>query len=630
MAGFLALILSSLWVLLLLGGCHGEELEFATSVDTSDIAALRSFAAHIRHDPSGALRSWRRDEEACTAWSGVECSWIHGSQGFRVVSIRLPKSLLEGELSPRLGLLSELRVLDLSANRLSGLIPDEIAQLPKLRSIDLSSNRLVGRIPTGNGNGNSLRSAAAFAGNPGLCGWPLDRECPPSSIITTKKHYSSARRALLQDGATAPSPSQSPTPPSSNGSEAPSPSAAAAGSSPRHKGRSRARRWGIGAALGVIAGSVSGVLVGIIARAGIIVYKRARAKNGPIIFFHKLTPKMLAFLDSPESFQQMPLLGAGGAGKVYKAVLEGGMEVAVKRIPIQPPEPPSSSDASRSSGKGSFGKRHTVAEMETLGKIRHVNLAWLYAYILKPDAHLLLYQYMPRGSLQDVLARVRDGAMELEWSARQRIATGMVRGLKYLHYDCSPKILHRDLKTSNILLDEELEAHLGDFGLAKALPDGMTHVTTQVAGTIGYIAPEYHQTCKFTVSSDVYSMGIVLGVLISGREPTDEFFKDFPGGIVPWMCYLVQSGQELRGIDPTLLKPAARGGGEGGGDDTLGQTPGFANLDEITEMKRAMRIACLCTKLNPQDRPSTKDVLVMLNPGKLENVRPMEELLRDG
>ncbi|EFJ06377.1 hypothetical protein SELMODRAFT_38643, partial [Selaginella moellendorffii] len=99
-------------------------------------------------DPSGALRSWRRDEEACTAWSGVECSWIHGSQGFRVVSIRLPKSLLEGELSPRLGLLSELRVLDLSGNRLSGLIPDEIAQLPKLRSIDLSSNRLVGRIPT--------------------------------------------------------------------------------------------------------------------------------------------------------------------------------------------------------------------------------------------------------------------------------------------------------------------------------------------------------------------------------------------------------------------------------------------------------------------------------------------------
>ncbi|KAL0417266.1 UNVERIFIED_CONTAM: Leucine-rich repeat receptor-like serine/threonine/tyrosine-protein kinase SOBIR1 [Sesamum latifolium] len=141
--------------------------------------------------------------------------------------------------------------------------------------------------------------------------------------------------------------------------------------------------------------------------------------------------------------------------------------------------------------------RQIRSEIQTVGQIRHRNLLALLAHLPRPDCHYLVYEYMKNGSLQDYLQHVKEGRRELDWLARYRIALGVASGLEYLHMNHTPRIIHRDLKPANVLLDDDMEARIADFGLAKAMPDANTHVTTSnVAGTVGYIAPEYYQTFK--------------------------------------------------------------------------------------------------------------------------------------
>uniref|UniRef100_M1D292 non-specific serine/threonine protein kinase n=1 Tax=Solanum tuberosum TaxID=4113 RepID=M1D292_SOLTU len=165
--------------------------------------------------------------------------------------------------------------------------------------------------------------------------------------------------------------------------------------------------------------------------------------------------------------------------------------------------------------------REFETELETIGSIRHRNLVSLHGYSLSPHGNLLCYDYLENGSLWDLL-HGPSKKVKLDWETRLRIAVGAAQGLAYLHHDCNPRIIHRDVKSSNILVDENFEAHLSDFGVAKCIPSAKTHASTLVLGTIGYIDPEYARTSRLTEKSDVYSFGIVLLELLTGKKPVDN------------------------------------------------------------------------------------------------------------
>ncbi|XAR71341.1 Non-specific serine/threonine protein kinase [Bertholletia excelsa] len=202
-----------------------------------------------------------------------------------------------------------------------------------------------------------------------------------------------------------------------------------------------------------------------------------------------------------DGFSAENLLGEGGFGGVYKGHLPDGREVAVKQLKIG----------------GKQGDREFTAEIDTISRIHHRHLVSLVGYCRFEDQRLLVYDYVPNNNLHYHLHG--EHRPVLEWATRVKIAACAARGIAYLHEDCQPRIIHRDIKSSNILLDNNFIAQVADFGLAKFEEDAHTHVTTRVMGTFGYMAPEYASTGKLTEKSDVFSFGVVLLELITGRRP---------------------------------------------------------------------------------------------------------------
>uniref|UniRef100_A0A0D9VRG8 non-specific serine/threonine protein kinase n=1 Tax=Leersia perrieri TaxID=77586 RepID=A0A0D9VRG8_9ORYZ len=205
-------------------------------------------------------------------------------------------------------------------------------------------------------------------------------------------------------------------------------------------------------------------------------------------------------------FSSANLLGQGGFGYVYKGVLPGsGKEVAVKQL---------------KSGSGQ-GEREFQAEVEIISRVHHRHLVSLVGYCIAGSSQrLLVYEFVPNDTLEHHLHG--KGVPVTEWPTRLAIALGSAKGLAYLHEDCHPRIIHRDIKAANILLDENFEAKVADFGLAKLTTDTNTHVSTRVMGTFGYLAPEYASSGKLTDKSDVFSFGVMLLELITGRRPVDS------------------------------------------------------------------------------------------------------------
>ncbi|CAI5980454.1 unnamed protein product [Closterium sp. NIES-65] len=234
-------------------------------------------------------------------------------------------------------------------------------------------------------------------------------------------------------------------------------------------------------------------------------------------------------------FSEKNFIGEGGFGRVYKGWLEStGQVVAVKQL-----------DRNGVLGNREFlvvvlmlslvvavkqldrngvqGNREFLVEVLMLSLLHHPNLVNLIGYCADGDQRLLVYEFMPRGALEDHLHDLPEGRASLEWSKRMRVAAGAAKGLEYLHEEASPPVIYRDFKSSNILLDENWHPKLSDFGLAKLGPVGdKTHVSTRVMGTYGYCAPEYAMTGQLTVKSDVYSFGVVLLELITGRKAIDS------------------------------------------------------------------------------------------------------------
>uniref|UniRef100_A0A6N2LIZ3 non-specific serine/threonine protein kinase n=1 Tax=Salix viminalis TaxID=40686 RepID=A0A6N2LIZ3_SALVM len=247
-------------------------------------------------------------------------------------------------------------------------------------------------------------------------------------------------------------------------------------------------------------------------------------------------------VQATNGFSAQNLLGEGGFGCVYKGALDDGREVAVKQLKIG----------------GSQGEREFRAEVEIIGRVHHRHLVSLVGYCISEHQRLLVYDYLPNDTLYYHLHG--EGRPLMDWATRVKVAAGAARGIAYLHEDCHPRIIHRDIKSSNILLDENFEARVSDFGLAKiALElDSNTHVSTRVMGTFGYMAPEYATSGKLTEKSDVYSFGVVLLELITSRKPVDGSQTPGDEGLVEWARPLLTSALESEDfealVDPELEK----------------------------------------------------------------------------
>ncbi|KAK8619145.1 hypothetical protein V6N13_133112 [Hibiscus sabdariffa] len=236
-------------------------------------------------------------------------------------------------------------------------------------------------------------------------------------------------------------------------------------------------------------------------------------------------------------FSQANLLGQGGFGFVHKGVLPSGREIAVKSL---------------KSGSGQ-GEREFQAEVEIISRVHHRYLVSLVGYCIARQQRMLVYEFLPNNTLEYHL-HGKDRPV-MDFSTRIRIALGSAKGLAYLHEDCHPRIIHRDIKAANILLDNNFDAKVADFGLAKLSEDNYTHVSTRVMGTFGYLAPEYASSGKLTEKSDVYSFGVMLLELITGKQPVDQTNAMYDS-LVDWARPLLASGLEdgdfSQLVDPRL------------------------------------------------------------------------------
>ncbi|GLT47161.1 hypothetical protein SLA2020_208740 [Shorea laevis] len=240
-----------------------------------------------------------------------------------------------------------------------------------------------------------------------------------------------------------------------------------------------------------------------------------------------------------KNFSRDNIIGSGGYGNVYEGVLPDGSEVALKRF----------------KNCSAVGDANFTHEVEVIASVRHVNLVALRGYCtattpLEGHQRIIVCDLMKNGSLHDHLFGSKQG--RLSWPIRQKIALGTARGLAYLHYGAQPAIIHRDIKASNILLDEKFEAKVADFGLAKFTPEGRTHLSTRVAGTMGYVAPEYALYGQLTERSDVYSFGVVLLELFSGKKALVMNEEGQPNPVTDWAWSLVRKGRALEVIEDDM------------------------------------------------------------------------------
>ncbi|KAM1047894.1 hypothetical protein FF1_027116 [Malus domestica] len=219
--------------------------------------------------------------------------------------------------------------------------------------------------------------------------------------------------------------------------------------------------------------------------------------------FNKSTFTYDELAAATNGFDQANLLGQGGFGYVHKGVLPNGTIIAVKSL---------------KSGSGQ-GEREFAAEVEIISRVHHRHLVSLVGYCIVGEQRMLVYEFVPNKTMEYHLHG--KGLPPMDWPTRLRIAVGSAKGLAYLHEDCHPKIIHRDIKSANILIDNNFEAMVADFGLAKLSSDNNTHVSTRVMGTFGYLAPEYASSGKLTEKSDVFSFGVMLLELITGKKPVD-------------------------------------------------------------------------------------------------------------
>jgi hypothetical protein len=449
-----------------------------------------------------------------------------------LVTIDLSQNEFTGSIPAELHNCTYLNVLRLNGNQLTGEIPWQLSRLERLKDLNVANNQLTGYIPSLTHN----MSASNFQNNPGLCGPPLKNTCGG-------------------------------------------------------KGKSSI---GVG-----IAAAVAGVL--IVSLLGFAFWwwfirispkklaemkdenkwaKRIRApKSIQVSMFEKPINKIKLsdLMAATNDFSPENIIGSGRTGTVYRATLTDGSVMAIKRL----------RDSAQS-------EKQFKAEMNTLARLRHRNLVPLLGYCIAGQEKLLVYKHMANGSLWDCLQSKENPANNLDWTARLKIGIGGARGMAWLHHSCNPRVIHRNISSNSILLDDEYEPRITDFGLARLMNPVDTHLSTFINGDfgdLGYVAPEYMRTLVATLKGDVYSFGVVLLELVTGQKPINvENGEDgFKGNLVDWITKLSNDGRISEAIDKSLI--------------------GRGQEDELLQF---MRVACACVLSGAKERPSMYEVYHLL------------------
>ncbi|XP_044466646.1 LRR receptor-like serine/threonine-protein kinase FEI 1 isoform X1 [Mangifera indica] len=567
-----------LWILCILLLC--TILRKCRAINADGQALINFRTAVVSSD--GIFTQWRPEDPDPCNWKGVECD----KKTKRVITLSLTNHKLSGPIAPDLGKLdqlkfltlhnnnfygeipselgncTELQAISLQSNYLSGLIPSELANLSKLLILDISGNSLSGVIPPSLGKLQTLEtlnlsnnflvgpipsdgvlfkfSESSFFGNRGLCGKQINVTCKDDS--------------------------------GEPGTDAQFPNSGQNQGAKKNSGR-----------LLISASATVGalLLVALMCFWGCFLYKKfgkneskSLAKDvgggASIVMFHGDLPySSKDIIKKLETLNDEHIIGVGGFGTVYKLAMDDGNVFALKRI------------VKLNEGFDRYFER----ELEILGSIKHRYLVNLRGYCNSPTSKLLIYDYLPGGSLDEAL---HERSERLDWDARLNIIMGAAKGLAYLHHDCSPRIIHRDIKSSNILLDGNLEARVSDFGLAKLLKDEESHITTIVAGTFGYLAPECIQSGRATEKTDVYSFGVLVLEVLSGKRPTDASFIEKGLNIVGWLNFLISEDRRQEIVDTNCEGVQAE------------------SLDAL------LSVATQCVSASPDDRPTMHRVIQLL------------------
>lgn len=541
-----------------------------------EVQALMGIKAALR-DPHGVLDNWDGDAVDPCSWTMVTCS----SQNL-VIGIGSPSQNLSGALSPSIGNLTNLQIILFQNNNITGQIPAELGRLLKLQTLDLSNNLFTGSVPPSLGNLKTLQYMR-------LNNNSLSGEIPMS--LTNMTHLSLVD--LSYNNLSSPVPQF----PSKTFNVIGNPLICERGYEPQCTGgitlmpmsmtlnnsqtaltsaKSKYRKLSI--AIGTSIACICLLAVGF----GLFVWRRLRRKQQKFFDVNDRQHEVVSLGNlrrfhfrevqiATNNFSSKNILGKGGFGNVYKGFLQDGTAVAVKRL---------------KDGSTAGGERQFQTEVEMISLAVHRNLLRLYGFCMTETEKLLVYPYMSNGS---VASRLKAKPV-LDWSTRKRIAIGAARGLLYLHEQCDPKIIHRDVKAANILLDDYCEAVVGDFGLAKLLDHQDSHVTTAVRGTVGHIAPEYLSTGQSSEKTDVFGFGILLLELITGQRAL-QFGKSAnqKGAVLDWVKKLHQEKKLEELVDKDLKN----------------------NYDRI-ELEEIVKVALLCTQYLPGLRPKMSEVVRML------------------
>ncbi|KAK4839871.1 hypothetical protein QYF36_025649 [Acer negundo] len=458
-----------------------------------------------------------------------------------LLTLNLSRNHLYGPLPAEFGNLRSIQTMDMSFNNLSGSIPAEMGQLQNIMSLILNNNNLHGEIPqqltncfslsTLNVSYNNLTGLIppirnfsrfppdSFIGNPLLCGNWVGSICGPPG---TKSKVLFSRVAVVC----------------------------------------------------MTLGFVTLLVMVVIAvyksnqqKQQLIKGSKRSMQGPPKLVILQMDMAIHTFDDImrvTENLSEKYIIGYGASSTVYKCVLKSSRPIAIKRLYNQCPH----------------NLREFETELETIGSIRHRNIVSLHGYALSHYGNLLFYDYMENGSLWDLL-HGPSKKVKLDWETRLKIAVGAAQGLAYLHHDCNPRIIHRDVKSSNILLDENFEPRLSDFGIAKSIPTALPHASTYVLGTIGYIDPEYARTSRLNEKSDVYSFGIVLLELLTGKKAVDN-----ESNLHQLIMSKADDNTVMEAVDPEVSVTCL----------------------DLNKVRKTFQLALLCTKRHPSDRPTMQEV----------------------
>ncbi|GFZ20090.1 leucine-rich repeat protein kinase family protein [Actinidia rufa] len=486
--------------------------------------------------PMALADSWSGNDP-CKGWKSVSCD-PNGA----VSVINFGKQGWTGTISPAIANLSALTTLLLNDNNLTGSIPPSLTKLAQLKTLDVSNNNISGKVPVF-GSGVTVNTS----GNP-FVGKDMEYGNGSSSGGTT------------------------------------------VGGSGSAASKSSVSQWVIGATIVAAVVFFSGFVVGGFTSSdkgysgfGSELPSQSSAGNSSIQVYDGGNVAILVEVlrEVTNNFSEDNILGRGGFGVVYRGQLPDGTQIAVKRMEV--------TTMASSKGLSEF-----QAEIAVLSRVRHRHLVALKGFCVDGNERLLVYEYMPQGTLGQHLFRYRElGFPPLTWKQRVTIVLDVARGVEYLHSLAQQSFIHRDLKPSNILLGDDMRAKVSDFGLVRNAPDGKYSVETRLAGTFGYLAPEYSATGKATTKIDVFAFGVVLMEIITGKKALDNTLPDEESYLVSWFRRLLNNKNSIRkSLDPSL--------------DPDEET--FASICKVAEL------AGHCTAPEPLQRPDMGHAVNTLSP----------------